>query len=553
MALVCVGIVSGLIVLVPLWSKTLIKSILPKKDLYLLGKHLVTGFFLAVVLQIFLFGQEFIRMRLSHRISAKMRMRLYEKIVNMPINTIPKHRTGDLISRLSNDILVFQNGIKRGVFQLLQNGIFLICLIILMFFYSLKLSFITLIILPSIAGTVYLFIGRIRKKATKVQEQLALLNNIIGETIRGLKEIKSFRQEEKMKKCFSAQNEDALRARIEMDKTSALHPAIVLIVTLSTIALLLFFCSWLVIRGSLALENLAAFLTCLLVALSPIQEVSRSFGFISRLYAVMDRFNEIFNAPSESTKNYSFPALPKIKGHLRFDGVNFKYDSNFELKNVNLDISAGETVAIVGPSGAGKTTLFNLILRFLEPNSGVILFDGLDPRLYSISSLRKQIGLVPQEPVLFFGTLMENLAFARPGASKKEILDAAKAAHVDEFALGFSHRYETHIGQYGSNLSVGQRQRIAIARALILDPRILMMDEPTSALDLESEHMIQDSLNLLYRGRTTLIAAHRMSTIRHADRIIVLDKGRIAETGSHDELIKNKALYFKLFSYQTFL
>ena len=440
----------------------------------------------------------------------------------------------------------------KGIFRLIPNAVILLFPVLLMFLQSLLLSVITLFFIAPMVWTIHYFVKKIRSRVKASQEQLALINNLSEESIRGVREIKAFGREDQVKQRFSKRNRAALRAFVAQDRIIALNPVFVLMITVTCIAALIFLCTFMVTRGLLSMGRLIAFLTCLTLAFSPLQEITSSFGFISRLYAVMDRFEEVFQTTSEVQAGTRLPDLPEIAGLIELRNVNFSYDSGFALRDINLKIAAGETVAFVGPSGAGKTTLLNLLPRFLRPCSGTILIDNQNISEYNLESLRRQTGLVSQEPVLFDGTLMENLLFVKPGAGEPEIVDAARAAHVDEFARKLPRGYHSRIGQYGCRLSVGQRQRIAIVRALLVDPAILILDEPTSALDTESEHLIRDSLELLCKNKTTLIVAHRMSTIRSAHRIVVLDEGCIVETGTHRELLSRKGLYHKLFSYQDF-
>jgi len=548
--LLFMGLSSGVIMLVPYWAKVLINEIMLKKDFVLLFKHLLWGLLLFFAILFFEFERELRKFRLSNGVEAVVRVRLFRKIIGIPLNILPEQRTGDLISRISNDVQIFGDGIRFGLLTLIPNLLIALGLMVMMVWYSLPLSMITIVLISPMAWAVQYFVRRIRLKARIAQEKMGLVNNMVEESLRGIKEIKCYGREEGVGERFFELSNRALKAHNQQDKLRAVNPAIVSCQTFITIGILILVCSWMLKRGLLPVENLTAFVTCLLLIFTPITRISGSFGFMGKTFAAMDRFDEIFSLPAEPLKSENLSKLPEISGHIRFKNVCFHYHENgFHLADMNFQIEQGETLAIVGPSGAGKTTLINLALRFLDPISGTILIDGLDIHRHRIDSLREQIGFVPQEPVLFDATLGENLYFVKENATENEIRAAARAAHVDHFAQKLPMGYDTPIGQYGNRLSVGQRQRIAIARAFLLNPRLLILDEPASALDPESEHLINDSLQSLWQGRTTIIVAHRMSTIKNADRILVLENGRIIQNDTHQNLLKEKGLFQRLYTY----
>jgi len=550
LVLLLMGLSSAIMMLVPLWAKILVNEIILKNDFFLLVKHLMLGFFLFMTILFLEFQRESRKLCLGNAMEAAVRARLFQHIINMPLSVMPKHRAGDLISRISNDVRVFGDGIREGVFSLIANGMMVLGLGILMLWYSFTLSVVAILLVSPTAWATNYFVRRIRSTSRIAQGKLASVNNMVEESIRGLREIKCYGREEFVKERFHRLNDETLKTHNQQDRLRAINPAIVSCQTFITIGILILVCSWMVFHKSFPIADLTAFITCLLLIFTPISRTSASFGLISKVFAVMDRFDDILLLPKESVHEAELPSLPTIKGHILVKDILFHYGpKGFRMEDISFEIQPGETVAIVGPSGAGKTTLVNMLLRFLDPISGTILIDGRDIHRHRIDSLRRQIGLVPQEPVLFDATLRENLSFGKMNATQDEIRAAARAAHVDQFALKLPNGYDTPIGPYGGRLSVGQRQRIAIARAFLLNPRLLILDEPTSALDPESEHLIRDSLRTLWLGRTTIIVAHRMSTIRNVDRIIVLDNGRIVQNDIRRNLLKEDGLFQRLYAH----
>jgi len=550
LVLLFIGLSSAVIMLVPLWAKILVNEIILKKDFLLLFKHLMWGFLLFLCILFFEFERESRKLCLGNAMEAAVRTRLFQSIIYVPLSILPEHQTGDLISRISNDVRVFGDGIREGIFSLISNAMMLLGLVILMVWYSFTLTMTTILLISPMAWAIDYFVRRIRSRSRRAQEKLASVNTMVEESIRGLREIKCYGREAFAGERFDRLNEETLQAHNQQDRLRAINPAIVSCQTFITIGVLILVCSWMIYRGLLPVADLTAFITCLLLIFTPISRISASFGLISKVFAAMDRFDDILHLPKESVHAGQLPPLPTIKGNIVFKDVSFSYGrKGFRMEKISFEIGPGETIAIVGPSGAGKTTLVNLLLRFLDPISGTILMDGHDIHRHRIDSLRRQIGLVPQEPVLFDATLRENLSFGKMNATEDEIRAAARAAYVDQFARKFPNGYDTPIGPYGGRLSVGQRQRIAIARAFLLNPRLLVLDEPTSALDPESEHLIRDSLRTLWQGRTTIIVAHRMSTIQNVDRILVLDSGRIVQNDTRRNLLKEDGLFQRLYAY----
>ena len=536
-----------LILLVPLWVRKLVTTVIPAQDFLGLTKHLLIGLTLFLCILATEFYRDWVKFRLSNQLCATLRDKLFQKIDTIPLELISAQRVGDLISRMSNDILVLGEGIRYGLLELITNASIVAGLAVMLWWQAPLPTLILLILILPMAGAIHYFMGRIRHATRGTHEQLSQLNNHVEESIRGMQEIRAYGQEKQILSRFEQLNRQALAENNRLDLMRALNPAVMACQTYLTIGALIMVCSWLVLRGALVIDHLTMFVSCLLLILTPITKVTRSLGFISKTHAVLDRFEELNQIPRERPRDANLPRLPRVKGDIRFENIAFAYEGQFELRDIDFDIAAGETVALVGPNGSGKTTLLNLLMRFLEPSAGAIRIDGYCSADHQAGSLRAQIGFVAQEPVLFEGTLKDNLLFARPQASEPQIMHAARAAHVDEFARRLPHGYDTQIGPYGSRLSTGQRQRIAIARAFLCDPRILILDEPTSALDAESERLINAALRRLMCNRTTVMAAHRLATIQCAARVVVLDSGRIVQIGDPQILVQTDGLYRHLY------
>ena len=547
-SLLCLGIVALLYLAVTRWVQYLVNDVLADLDLVKLTGALAIGVLLVGSAAVFSFGRDALLLRLVHRITARIRMRMFDRILMMPTRMLSKRRAGELLSRLSNDIQMLHESLSRGMAVLLPNIVIFLCLTLWMFWLSWRMSILTLVAVLPLALTVTFFARRIRTAVHESQSRVADLMTLLEEAVLGIKEIKSFVREEHMSKLFGKRNELSLKTNIAHETIFALHGPMITLVTGFCVAGLIFTGAWSLTRGYLEPEDLAAFVSSMAIVGMSLQEVARSAGYLGRFFAVMDRCEEIMHAETEDDPHSRLPVLSDVAGGIRFEHVTFSYErEGFQLQDIDLEIAPGETIAIVGPSGAGKSTLVDLIPRFLNPSAGTVAIDGNNIADYRLDSLRRQIAIVPQEPVLFEGTLLENLRLGKLDASMEEITAAARAAHVEEFVEKLPLGYETEVGQRGSNLSVGQRQRIAIARALLKNPRILILDEPTSALDSESERLVQQALTRLLEGRTTVIIAHRMSMIRDVDRIVVLNDGRIVEIDSHQKLLDRKGLYHTLY------
>jgi ABC-type bacteriocin/lantibiotic exporter with double-glycine peptidase domain len=540
--LACSALSAVTLALVPLWVEALVGRVLLSQDMGRIFLHLLLGLLLFSLAQGAELGRDLYAARLTNRLGAETRRRLYLCLVQAPLAPLREWRTGDLIGRIGNDVEALAYGLRDGVLLLIPNLLLSVVLVGMMLVQSWWLLLLTLLLISPLALVSAQVLRRVRTRSREAQMRTAALNSAVDETVRGMQEIKAGGQQGRMGEWFGGLADDARRAYDRLELFRALNPAVVASQTYLTIGVLVMLCSWLVFQGHLTTGRLTLFVTSLLLVFTPLQRVSRALGQMSRVSAVLDRLDELERLPREAVADPKLPPLPPLRGELTLRGVSYRHGPDFALQDIDLRVHCGETVALVGPSGAGKSTLIRLLLGFLVPDRGEILVDGLPLHAHRLDSLRRQVGLVPQEPTMFDATLEENLRFACPDASPQALLEAARAARVDEFARELGQGYDTPLGQFGSRLSAGQRQRVAIARALLQDPRILIMDEPTSALDARTEALISETLGRHWADRTLLVVAHRPATLALADRILVMEGGRLRACGPQEaERIRSTA------------
>jgi subfamily B ATP-binding cassette protein MsbA len=498
------------------------------------------------------FVQNYLLIYVAQRVIADLRMDIQEHMLWLPLGFFSNSRVGELVSRVTNDVAVIQQAVTDVPVAMLRQVVTILGGLLLMFILNWQMTLFVFLLAPLLVVTGIFFGQRLEKISTLVQDRLATATSVLEEAISGIRVVKSFTKEKYEQKRFADRIEETFQTVMKRTQLRAAFLPIVSMLGLFTVTAILWFGGRQVIIGGLTPGKLVSFLIYMLMVAAPLGEFAGQYSQLKEASGASTRIFEILETRAEPVSSKNMKQLPRVNGAVSFKDISFSYepDSELVLKNINLEIKPAQIVAIVGPSGVGKTTLVNLIPRFFDPSSGHIEIDGIKVNDVDLRSLRAQIGLVPQETFLFGGTIRENIAYGRPNAKMVDIERVAKAAYAHNFIKSLPDGYETASGERGVKLSAGQRQRIAIARALLKDPRILILDEATSALDTESEHEVQDALDILMKGRTTFVIAHRLSTIQNADRILVLNEGRIIEDGSHKELMVKKQMYYRLWSLQ---
>jgi subfamily B ATP-binding cassette protein MsbA len=536
---------------VPRYAGTLIDELIQSASFNTLNRG---AFFLLIVFGLrsaALFVQIFSTFYLSHRVTADLRLDLFTRIQRWSLDRFAMWQSGDAIARSLQDTQIIQAHLLLGIVDALSCALMVVGTVVMLITIDWQLSLATAAIIPAVLWLARRFGREIQGTTVVAQTHVASLASLIREAFTGARVIRAFTGEDREIGRFREENERVLRANVRIARMIALQAPVVSFLTALGIVLVLWFGGQRVAVGHLTPGTLVAFLTYITLAVEPANgtmkhyaEFRQAMGAFGRVRAILDEAGSVSDSPGAVT-------LPPIAGRVRFGDVSFAYaPDQWALRHLTLDVAPGERVAFVGLSGAGKTTLANLIARFYDPTEGRVEIDGWDLRKVTVRSLRRQIGLVPQETVLFRGTVRDNIAYARPDASADDVIAAAMAANAHEFIMALPDGYDTVLSDDGLQLSGGQRQCLAIARALLDNPRLLILDEATSALDSESETLIQEAIDRVARGRTTFIIAHRLSTVRRVDRIVVLDQGSIVEEGHHDDLWARDGVYARLLRLQ---
>ncbi|HPK53893.1 MAG TPA: lipid A export permease/ATP-binding protein MsbA [Smithellaceae bacterium] len=509
-----------------------------------------------VVIGIFLikgicnYGQTILMSFIGLRIVTNLRNKLYEQIQKQSLSFFTQHPTGILMSRITNDVLSIQAAASEAITSMIKDTVTLVTLIGVIFYTDWKLAIIAMIVFPLTIYPISRLGRKMRKVATSTQVTMGTLSSLLQETISGTRIVKAFSMEKYENNRFAAENERLFKLNLKAVSVNAIsHPLMEFLGGLG-IAAVIFYGGYNVIRGNSTPGTFFSFLAALLMLYEPVKRltnvnntVQQGIAGAERVFSIIDRIPDIEDKPGAAE-------LPPITRSIDIEGVTFRYEKTAVLKNINLSIKAGEVVAFVGMSGGGKTSLVNLIPRFYDVSAGRILIDGHDLRDVSIKSLRNQIAIVTQQTILFNDTVKNNIAYGDIERTEEDIINAAKAANAHDFIMKLPQQYDTNIGELGTKLSGGEKQRISIARALLKNAPILILDEATSSLDTEAEIEVQEALDNLMKGRTTLVIAHRLSTIRNADRIIALVNGEIVEEGNHESLLSRRGEYFRLYNLQ---
>lgn len=497
------------------------------------------------------FVQEALRVDLEHRAIFEYRRRLFDAIQSMPLGYFSSQRTGYLMSRVIVDVDMMRGSVVGGLVTAASNLLMVVFALSVVLAVSWKLTLATMIIVPPNALLVAFISKKLRRGSTRVQEQIGHLSSILQEIISGIRIVKAFGAEAREAKRFGERNHRYFKAFVKLKILEAMSSPVSEILGILTAVLILAIGGRLVLRGELSPDLLVMFLGLMLWVIGPIKKLIKVYGSIQSSLAAAVRVFDVLDAPREPFDAEGRRDLAAPQQAIQFQHVGFSYDGvETVLDDVDFEVRAGQIVALVGPSGAGKSTLVDLVPRFQSPTVGRILLDGVDLQELHLRTLREQIGIVTQEVILFHDTVANNLRYGAPEADDAALEQAARAANAHDFIAALPKGYDTVIGERGTRLSGGQRQRLAIARAILKDPPILILDEATSALDSESELAVQEAMERLMAGRTTLVIAHRLSTITGADKIVVLEAGRIVESGSHDELMRSGGAYRRLYELQ---
>lgn len=536
---------------IPWIIKDMIDEVLADKNGTMLNWIAASIIAIFVVRGLFWYGQNYLMSYVGQSVIIDIRAAVFKKLQRLSVSFYDKNKTGTIMSYVTNDVNALQSAMVENTIEMITEGFILIGSVVAMIYLDWRLTLFTVCTFPVVLWFMEFFGKKIRKTGGRIQEYTADITSVLQESVASARVIKSFVREDYEVDRFDVENRANFRANMKNAQLMATLTPVVELVAAIGVTMIIWYGGNNVINGTITAGSLVAFLTYAVNISNPIKRLTRVIGNIQKALAAAQRVFMIIDMPEEIAESRDAKQLPEVSGKVEFQNVSFAYDDKGNvITDLSFSVKPGEVIAIVGPSGAGKSTIANLLPRFYDVNKGDIKIDGHSVREVTLDSLREQVGIVPQETMLFNGSVYNNILYGRLDATKEEIEAAAKAANAHDFIMQLTDGYETKLGDRGVNLSGGQRQRIAIARAILKNPRILILDEATSALDTESERVVQEALDRLMVGRTSFVIAHRLSTVKNADKILVLEKGNLVESGTHDELLALDGLYAHLYKIQ---
>lgn len=550
-AMVCTIMAAAGNLYIPWIIKDMIDEVLADKNGTMLNWIAASIIAIFIVRGLFWYGQNYLMSYVGQSVIIDIRAAVFKKLQRLSVSFYDKNKTGTIMSYVTNDVNALQSAMVENTIEMITEGFILIGSVVAMIYLDWRLTLFTVCTFPVVLWFMEFFGKKIRKTGGRIQECTADITSVLQESVASARVIKSFVREDYEVDRFDVKNKANFRANMKNAQLMATLTPVVELVAAIGVTMIIWYGGNNVINGTITAGSLVAFLTYAVNISNPIKRLTRVIGNIQKALAAAQRVFMIIDMPEEIAESRDAKQLPEVSGKVEFQNVSFAYnDKGNVITDLSFSVKPGEVIAIVGPSGAGKSTIANLLPRFYDVNKGDIKIDGHSVREVTLDSLREQVGIVPQETMLFNGSVYNNILYGRLDATKEEIEAAAKAANAHDFIMQLTDGYETKLGDRGVNLSGGQRQRIAIARAILKNPRILILDEATSALDTESERVVQEALDRLMVGRTSFVIAHRLSTVKNADKILVLEKGNLVESGTHDELLALDGLYAHLYKIQ---
>ncbi|HKT34247.1 MAG TPA: lipid A export permease/ATP-binding protein MsbA [Nitrospira sp.] len=551
-AFVCSALVAALSGAYAWLVKPVLDEIFINKNETLLFVLPLALFAVAVLKSAFSYGQNYLMNYVGNQVITDVRQELFGKMVRLPVQYHDANTSGRLVSRVINDVTLMANAIAGVLKDVFQQGLTFLAMLVVIFYQNWKLGSMSIVVIPLAVVTMMRMGKRLRALGKSGQEQMGDMASTLQETLSGIRMVKAYGREDAEAERFKESNKAFLSTTMKSIQVSSLGSSHIEVIGVVGVALIIWYGGSLVISGEMTPGAFFSFLAAMFMVFTPLRRLSGSNNTIQQALAAAERVFGVIDLETEQETDRGRLVMPPIARSVVYQDVTFLYDGQTipALSDVDLVIQAGEMVAVVGSSGSGKSTLANLLPRFYQPTAGAVLIDGVDIQSYTLASLRAQIGIVSQEVVLFDDTVFNNIAFGRQNATEADVMQAAKLAYAHEFVERLPQGYATMVGEKGIKLSGGERQRLAIARAILRDPPLLILDEATSALDTESERVVQLALSNLMAHRTTLVIAHRLSTVQRADRIVVLDRGTIVEAGTHEELLLRGGQYKRLHSLQ---